>query len=169
MSVSKTEPGPLSRPLRVEDVPERGLDVKVTPNADELNALSRDFGLVGIDRLEGQFHVTRKGKDAFVKGRIAAGVTQICVVTLESFSSEVVEDVEVQFSPNAPALDDENAPLDAPDPIVDGMIDLGQITAEFLVLGLDPYPRKPGASFAFQAAEAAENPFAVLKKLRPEE
>ena len=33
---------------------------------------------------------------------------------------------------------------DAPDPIVDGKIDLGALAAEFMILGLDPYPRKPG-------------------------
>ena len=37
---------------------------------------------------------------------------------------------------------------DAPDPIVDGKIDLGALAAEFLALGLDPYPRKPGVAFA---------------------
>ena len=35
-----------------------------------------------------------------------------------------------------------------PDEIVNGQIDLGAITAEFLVLGLDPYPRKPGVDFS---------------------
>ncbi len=37
---------------------------------------------------------------------------------------------------------------DPPDPIVNGRIDLGQLAAEFLALGLDPYPRKPGVEFA---------------------
>lgn len=37
---------------------------------------------------------------------------------------------------------------DPPDAIVDGHIDLGSLAAEFLALGLDPYPRKPGVAFA---------------------
>ena len=36
---------------------------------------------------------------------------------------------------------------DPPEPIVNGAIDLGALAAEFLMLGLDPYPRKPGAVF----------------------
>ena len=36
---------------------------------------------------------------------------------------------------------------DIPDPIVGGRIDFGVLTAEFLALGLDPYPRKPGMAF----------------------
>ena len=37
-----------------------------------------------------------------------------------------------------------------PDEIVNGQIDLGALTAEFLALGLDPYPRKPGVDFSFR-------------------
>ena len=40
---------------------------------------------------------------------------------------------------------------DDPDPVIDGKIDLGALTAEFFALGLDPYPRKPGAEFVAPA------------------
>ena len=39
-------------------------------------------------------------------------------------------------------IDDENAP----DLIVDGMIDVGEAIAQLMALALDPYPRSPGAS-----------------------
>ena len=59
------------------------------------------------------------------------------------------------------SLDDE----DEPDPIIEGKIDLGALAAEFFALGLDPYPRKPGASFELNAKpEPADSPFAVLAK-----
>ena len=49
----------------------------------------------------------------------------------------------------------------------DGTADLGAIAAEFLLLGIDPYPRKPGAEFAQPAQEgAATTPFAALAKLK---
>ena len=38
-----------------------------------------------------------------------------------------------------------SAAIDPPDEIVNGRIDLGRVTAEFLALGLDPFPRKPDA------------------------
>ena len=47
----------------------------------------------------------------------------------------------------APTLDG----ADPPDEIGNGRIDLGALTAEFLALGLDPYPRKPGVSFGESA------------------
>lgn len=59
---------------------------------------------------------------------------------------------------------------DPPDPIVGGRIDLGALAAEHVALGLDPYPRKPGARFEAPEAgdddAAADSPFAVLGKLK---
>ena len=100
-------------------------------------------------------------------------MTQTCVVTLEPFEAEVAEPVELRFAdlPEA-ALDGgeprvvEVAEEDAPDPIVSGRIDLGALTAEFLALGLDPYPRKPGVAFD-APGETRESPFAALGRLRP--
>ena len=60
------------------------------------------------------------------------------------------------------------ANLDDPDLIWDGQIDLGALTAEFLALGLDPYPRKPGAAFSpGDAADTPEaSPFAALDAMK---
>ena len=52
---------------------------------------------------------------------------------------------------------------DDPDPVVDGKIDLGALAAEFFALGLDPYPRKPGAEFVAPVAQAPpDSPFTAL-------
>jgi hypothetical protein len=57
---------------------------------------------------------------------------------------------------------------DPPDELVGDFVDLGSITAEFLALALDPYPRKPGISFESpQAADVRDSPFARLAELRP--
>jgi hypothetical protein len=54
-----------------------------------------------------------------------------------------------------------------PEPLIGGAIDLGAIAAEFLMLGIDPYPRKPGAEFAAPARETdSERPFAALAALK---
>jgi hypothetical protein len=36
---------------------------------------------------------------------------------------------------------------------------------EHLALELDPFPRKPGATFDYQAPEEETSPFSALKKL----
>ena len=52
----------------------------------------------------------------------------------------------VVSSPAAGTEDQERPPEadDSPEPLVGGAVDLGAVATEFLVLGIDPYPRKPG-------------------------
>jgi hypothetical protein len=46
-------------------------------------------------------------------------------------------------------------------------LDLGAIATEFLLLGMDPYPRKAGAEFApVKADDASVKPFAALEALK---
>ena len=57
---------------------------------------------------------------------------------------------------------------DALETLVHGVADLGAVAAEFFLLGIDHYPRKPGAVFAPPVEDrAANSPFAVLAKLKP--
>jgi hypothetical protein len=54
-----------------------------------------------------------------------------------------------------------------PEPLVDGIIDLGVIAVEFLMLGIDPYPRKKGVEFVTpNAPDPATSPFSALGKLK---
>ena len=74
-------------------------------------------------------------------------------MSLETFPVEIEEEVDVKFAPvveDRPAraeLDVTMEELDEPDPLIDGMVDLGALAAEFMGLALDPYPRKPGVEF----------------------
>jgi uncharacterized metal-binding protein YceD (DUF177 family) len=170
----------------------------VRAEPEELEALARADGLPGIPELSAEFKVERSGRDLRVRGEVRARVTQECVVTLEPFEVKVVEAVDVRFAmapagpPGAPragermsrrraaAVEDKRkAPPppafpaheedDPPEPIVDGRIDLGALAAEFMALGLDPYPRKPGAEFTplqEDAGDDDESPFAGLAALR---
>ena len=54
---------------------------------------------------------------------------------------------------------------DPPEPIENGMIDLGRLATDVLYLAIDPYPRKPGAVFEPEvtAADPEDHPFAALK------
>jgi uncharacterized metal-binding protein YceD (DUF177 family) len=158
----------LSRPIRVADLPAEGVDVTVEATPEEREALARDFKLPAIQALTGTFHLTGTRSRVRVSGHVDATISQVCVVTLDPFDSDIREDVEVEFAASgaAPAAQVE----DPPDEIVDGTVDLGALTAEFLALGLDPYPRKPGVDFAFEARDdRPESPFAALGRLKGKE
>jgi uncharacterized metal-binding protein YceD (DUF177 family) len=162
--------GPLSRLVDVMRVPPRGQDVHVEATAEECAALARDFGLSGIQSLSGDYHLKTSAKGINVTGTIKASITQICVATLEPFDSNVEEEVEVDFAessdmPAEPPTDINE--YEPPDEIVNGQIDLGALTAEFLALGLDPYPRKPGVDFDYRdPSDEKDSPFAALNKLK---
>ena len=95
---------------------------------------------------------------------------QTCVVTLEPLENPIEESIDLVFTPATHALDMSQieAPLDdAPEAMVDGTVDLGALATEFLILGIDPYPRKPGAVFQSPAPDDdAARPFAALDALK---
>jgi len=98
-------------------------------------------------------------------------VRQTCVVTLEPVENEVEEAVDLTFVPGggseAAAREEEITARELPELLVNGAVDLGTIATEFLVLGIDPYPRKAGAVFAApETGEAGEHPFAALGALK---
>ncbi|MHB8885728.1 MAG: YceD family protein [Methylovirgula sp.] len=174
-----------SYPINISDVPQSGLDISIEADAATLAALAVADGLPNIARLEATFHVVPIGSHRFnVSGEVHARVTQICGVSLEPFESDLVEPVDIDFATAAEAAAaaaayaaliandavDPALEADPPDPITDGKIDLGVLASEFLTLGLDPYPRKPGVNFeppGGQDADAAEeSPFSILRKLK---
>jgi hypothetical protein len=135
----------LSRPVPVGELPTEGAEVVVETTPEEREALARDFKLPALHALTGTFHLSGTPRRVHVAGRIQGRVTQVCVVTLEPFDSDIREGVDVDFA--VPAAAEPVHGGDRPDEIVNGKVDLGALTAEFLALGLDPYPRKPGVDF----------------------
>jgi hypothetical protein len=179
----KTAPTPWRVPVAVDDIAETGQHFALIADAEVRAGVAQLTGLRDLPRLEANFGVTRRGAGGLhVVGRVSATVGQNCVVTLEPLANEVEEEVDVVFMPQAAAAerayeaDIRESPVEAkwgdPEPLVGGVIDLGALATEFLVLGLDPYPRKPGAVFEPpQDAKPEQGPFAALAgwtKLRDE-
>jgi hypothetical protein len=170
----KITPLPWQVPVALDDVPEDGQHFDLAADADTRAAVARVAGLRDLPRLEATFDVSRHGRAGLhVVGRVSATAGQTCVVTLEPLANEVTEDVELLFEP--PPAVPQDAGGDAParslddktEPLVDGKVDLGALATEFLILGLDPYPRKPGAIFQPPAdARPDEGPFAALGVLK---
>ncbi|WP_245410980.1 YceD family protein [Microvirga flavescens] len=162
--------GPLTRLIDVRHLPPHGLAQRLEATPEECKALAEDFKLSAIRSLVGDYTIAKTGKGVRVTGRITADMTQICVVSLDPFDSILEEDVEIDFADTdtrQPEHAVEVSEYDPPDEIVNGRIDIGALTAEFLALGLDPYPKKPGVSFDEKYAhEGEESPFAALGKLK---
>jgi uncharacterized metal-binding protein YceD (DUF177 family) len=164
-----------SVPLTVSAVSEAGRHLHLVADAQTRAAVATLAGLVGLPRLEASFDVTRRGRSGLhVVGRVSATVGQTCVVTLEPVKNEVDEAIDVAFVPaGATSLEGyssgevEVTLEDAPEPLVGNAIDLGAIATEFLILGLDPYPRRPDVVFETPpAGDEPAHPFAALAGLK---
>jgi hypothetical protein len=165
-SASPSQPIIWNAAVRLDDVPETGRHVELEASADVRAALAS----------------------------VQARVRQICVVTLEPVVSAVDEEIDVDFAPprerprerprelpraakgevrKSPQAvdpeDDDGAQRnpDEPEPLTGNSLDLGALATEFLILGIDPYPRKSDAAFEppTKSDDAAAHPFAALEAL----
>jgi len=161
-------------PMSVGDVPEGGLRVELEADEPTCRAVAKAAGLNEIARLKACFDLGRRGRNGLhVVGTVSALVGQLCVVTLEPVVNEVEEAIDLVFGPDTPvetsarSLDIAVDADDPPEPLVNGMVDLGAIATEFFILGIDPYPRKAGAAFvAPPDEETAGQTFAALAALK---
>jgi len=158
---------PWTAPVRVEEIPDAGRRVHIAADESVRTRVAEAAGVNGLTRLEATFDLTRHGRGGLhVVGGISATVRQTCVVTLDPVVNEVAEPVDLVFVPAGTGTTGAaEVPLDAdaPEPIVDGVVDLGAVATEFLILGVDPYPRKPGAAFEPPSnTDRGDTPFAAL-------
>jgi hypothetical protein len=168
-----------SVPVALGDVPAGGRHFDLVPDERRRDAIARVAGLTALPRFDTSFDVVPHGRSGLhVVGRVSATVGQSCVVTLEPIENEIDEPVDLIFAPvdaAPPPADGIVGELeipyeDGPEPLVDGTIDLGAIAIEFLVLAIDPYPRKPDAVFQAPAAgDDSAHPFAVLAALKKDQ
>jgi Large ribosomal RNA subunit accumulation protein YceD len=162
---------PWSVPVLVEEVPETGLGLRLCADQSLRDRIARIAGVLALPRLEADFMVTRRGRGLRVIGEVSATVGQTCVVTLEPIESQIAEPVDLVFAPaddnDWPSIARGDPESEPPEPLHDGCVDLGALATEFLLLGIDPYPRKRGAVFAPPPAAATQDgPFAALATLK---
>ncbi len=178
MSAIKPE---FSRPLAVEAT--KGLDATHHFRATdaERSALAKRLGIKSLDSLAAEVRLGSVQNGALIRlgADFTADVIQACVISLEPVASRIEASFERLYDPSAaPAeageggggLDEE-----LPEPLIGGILDLGEILAEELALELNPFPRAPGVDFHEFLPETGEPtekkeknpnaPFAALAKL----
>lgn len=181
MNRPMTGPDPWRAPVTVAHIPDTGLHRELEASAAERQAMADLAGVREILSARASFDIVPKsGGRVQVTGHVRARVGQTCVVTLDPMESEIDEEVDLIFAPEAEVRrladlieegqDDEEPPevADPPEAIVNGIIDLGRIATDALFLAIDPYPRKPGVVFEAEvtALDPEDHPFAALKALQ---
>lgn len=169
-------PAEFPYPVAAHEIGGAARTYRLTASAEQRASLARRFDLLALDRLEAELAVRRDTLGIAVTGRVRAAGAQACVVSGEPAPFDLDEDVDVRFSDSATPASGDEVELTAPDlellPLEGDTLDLGEVAAQSLGLGLDPYPRAPEAVRAAaqqfvvdeEAARLAANPFSVLKR-----
>jgi uncharacterized metal-binding protein YceD (DUF177 family) len=166
-------------PVTVGQIPDTGVHRDIEADSAVREAMAELGGLREILSANASLDVTPKGGGRFhVGGRVRARVGQTCVVTLDPVENDIDEEIDLIFAPpeqipQMADLVDEAAEGDVeipdpPEPIENGVIDLGRLATDALFLGIDPYPRRSDAVFEppVVAADPEDHPFAALKALQ---
>lgn len=165
--------------VAVAQIPDTGLHRTFEASEAVREAMAKIAGLREILSASASFDLTLKSDGrVHVAGRVRARIGQVCVVTLDPLDNEIDEQIDLVFAPaeQIPRLSDlvddaagnEEEVPDPPEPIVEGMIDLGRLATDALFLAIDPYPRRPDAVFepAAEVSDPNDHPFAALKALQ---
>lgn len=179
-----------SFPVDAMNVPPAGRRYVIKADAAERARVAERLGIPDIAELSATFELfPSAGAVVTVTGTVEAALTQTCVVTLAPVSAAVKEKVDVRFTTHAPVKTQPKGPgkkieeeveelvalgeEDPPEEALNGHIDLGELAVVHLALGLDPYPRAPGAAFAAGSwvsqdeKSDGQSPFAVLARFKP--
>lgn len=166
-----------SRPVLFERLGHDERFYEIEASTDECRALAERYGILDVKALRASIRLKRAGSHARLEGHLEAEVVQACVVTLDPVPEHVDEAFELTYTQDAdgeaPELNEivvEMEGEDPPEPIDNGIIDIGEATAEHLALALNPFPRVPGAVFTAAGGgteqEEKASPFAALAALK---
>jgi hypothetical protein len=167
-----------SRPLDAAALEAREVVRKIEATPAERDALACRLDLHALRALSATLRVRRRSDQVVeVLGTFEADLEQTCVVTLDPVPAHLERKFHQIYSAEveAPAGEvvvsiDADEEDDAPEPLTDRGIDLGEAVVQQLAVSLDPYPRKPGAEIPaeYGAADAGRQAgaFAALARLR---
>ena len=170
---------PWSVPIVVAQIPDTGLHRDFEAGQAVRDRMAEVGGLREIMSASASLDVTPKGGGRVqVTGRVRARIGQTCVVSLDPIENDIDEAIDLIFAPPeqipelADLVDDaaesDTEIPDPPEPIENGLIDLGRVATDALFLAVDPYPRKPDVIFEPPVVpdDPEDHPFAGLKALQ---
>jgi len=161
--------------VAVRELPPEGMEVELLPDEETRARLAKFAGVLAVPSLVAKLKIAPDGiGGASVTGSLDATVRQSCVISLEPFNNPVHEEVLLRFVPEGSRVSVtdkafESGEEDPQDVIKGRRLDLGALVAEFLSLGINPYPRKPGVVFTPPVegkSGQGSSAFAALAKLK---
>lgn len=162
----------------------------IEASEDERADLARRLGIVSVERAVADITLQRvRGGLVHALGTLYADITQSCVVSLAPVVQNMQEEFEGWFGGDDAAVSFARAKSEReakksgveteileesvdPEPIINGKVDIGELAAQNLSLGLDPYPHAGGVAYEIgvdshdqvpEGVNLRKNPFEALK------
>ena len=158
----------MTRIVEVRALSQKPKNMEWEATSDELDAIAKRLNVVEVKDLKVSLQIEKKNLIK-VSGQFTAHIVQRCVVTMEPIEekiSDVFEDFFGEHKRHALPVDIDMEAQDV-EAVENGRIDVGELVLQYLVLGVNPYPRKQGVQEVEVLEEnEKENPFAVLAKLK---
>lgn len=165
------------------------IQTQIKADAEERARIIKRLGLLSLDDLTANLKFSReRGHVVHITGQVKAKLAQECVISLEPVLSEINTQFQAWYADQDSAVlfekkrkqrelqnEEGEIPMleekDDPEPIIDGHIDVAELTVQHLSLSLDPYPHAEGVKYDLSDEEMDEqrrqdpevNPFAALK------
>ncbi|MCR9236045.1 MAG: DUF177 domain-containing protein [Alphaproteobacteria bacterium] len=178
---------PWKYPIVAGDITNDAKDFLIKPDKADYPAIADALNVLAVRDLNATLRIHRTKNSIRVRGFVEAVVEQSCVVTLEPVRQSLTEEVDRTFVANSSDFDTVFAKMNAnhammidpdevdpPEIVENGRLDLAAIALEHVIIGIDLYPRAPGADLSEVNAiepiqievEELESPFAALAKLK---
>ena len=166
-----------SYPLKLEDMSSSTQKYTLKASSDELEYITEIMKVPSVKSFNAEITVKLYKKEHLLelKGIVDADVEQVSVISLESFVKKYHNEFSLKFDTKMTPKDLKAIDFEYDDELLDildnGQVDIASIAMEHLALVLDDFPRKDGEEFSFvsefdEETTEANNPFAVLKKLK---
>ena len=166
-----------SYPIQIDKLTPAEKKFSLVADAAQKAWIAEIFQVEGVKSFHAEISVKPEKKSSIIKvlGRVEAELEQISVISLDSFIKKYETDFEVLFDSKATYAqireEFEDINEEAPEPVVNGEIDLAAVAMEQIAILIDDYPRQEGEIFEFESefdeeTTAANNPFAVLEKIK---
>ncbi|GBF26396.1 hypothetical protein MnTg02_01435 [bacterium MnTg02] len=179
---------PLVRTLAINHIPQDGVEIRIEPGPEDRAMLAENLKLLALDKMESHLEIIPVGEESFrVRGTLSADVTQNCVISLDPVTSQISEQIDVEFRPkprDGSEIMQENPIGGVKQDVLTekefeeyeaGKLVLGALVVEILASALDPYPRKRDTEFSWGSGNnddgaveksLSESPFAKLTAIR---
>lgn len=142
----------MQQSFTVEKLPKTGFQLSLEATPEECIELASQLHIENVASFTAQLNIKqwRRG-GVHIEGEFETKLSQICVISLESFESTFKHKIKQKFfgTTKIPEFGDKKEvemidnDMDPPEALVDGVLNIFDYLVETLLLQLDPYPKKP--------------------------